>query len=190
MPSSSSSSSAAAGAGVAAGAPGSVKDVTDLVLRGKVFALNNLKTTDAVNVFQGGPSLVCRSDADNQLILAVPFAQAVRLSAVSVGAPRGGEAPATLKLFVNRPALGFEDVGDVEPAQSFALAAADLEEGAAPLKLKVARFSSVDQLHVFVEGAPESDTVVLGSLKFFGTTVQGSGADWSQLKKGEHDHDH
>ena len=165
-------------------------DVTANVLKGQVFALNNLKATDAVNVFQGGPSLVCRSDADNTLILFVPFSQAVRLSGLSVSGLADGTAPVTLKLFVNRPALGFEDVGSVEPAQTFGpLTAKDLGDDAPQLKLKIAKFSAVNSLHVYVEAADDAESVAVSKLAFFGSLVQGGGADWSQLKKSEHDHE-
>ena len=90
----------------------SLLNLSEHILKGQVFALNNLKQTDPQNVFQGGPTLVCRSDADNQLILFVPFSQTVRLSAFSISGPKGDEQPTVVKMFVNRPALGFEDVAD------------------------------------------------------------------------------
>jgi len=170
---------AGAAAGAAVGGP---RDVTEHVLRKGVFALNN--STDAAHVFQGGATLVCRSDADAQLILCVPFSQTVRLTGLAVGAPLGAEAPATLKIFVNRPALGFEDVGDVEPAQAFTLTDADLGEDT-QLKLKVAKFTAVNSLHLFVEGADGADRVAVSSLRFFGHLAQGGGADYKQLGKKE-----
>ena len=167
--------------GAAAGAPsGAPVDVTQHVSRKELFALNN--STDAAHVLQGDASLVCRSDADAQLIIGLAFTQTVRLSGISLGAPLGAEQPRVLKVYVNRPALGFEDVSDVEPAQAFALADADLAAGA-QLRLKVAKFNAVTQLHLFVEGADGADRVAVSSLKFFGHLAQGSGADWAQLKK-------
>jgi len=169
--------------GAAAGAPsGAPADVTQHVSRKDLFALNN--STDAAHVLQGDASLVCRSDADAQLILGLAFQQTVRLSGLSIGGPLGAEQPRVLKIFVNRPALGFEDVADVEPAQAFQLADADLAPGA-QLRLKVAKFNAVTSLHLFVEGPDGADKVAVSSLKFFGHLAQGSGTDWAQLKKKE-----
>jgi hypothetical protein len=136
--------------------------VTQHVSRKDLFALNN--ATDAAHVLQGDASLVCRSDADAQLILGLSFNQTVRLAGLSLGGPLGAEQPRLLKLFVNRPALGFEDVADVEAAQEFVLADADLAPGA-QLKLKVARFAAVNSLHLFVEGVDGADHVAVSSLK-------------------------
>ena len=149
--------------GAAAGAPsGAPADVTQHVSRKDLFALNN--ATDAAHVLQGDASLVCRSDADAQLILGLSFNQTVRLAGLSLGGPLGAEQPRVLKLYVNRPALGFEDVADVEAAQEFALTDADLAPGA-QLKLKVARFAAVNSLHLFVEGPDGADHVAVSSLK-------------------------
>jgi hypothetical protein len=156
----------------------SLVNLSEHILKGQVFALNNLKHTDPQNVFQGGSTLVCRSDADNQLILFVPFSQTVRLSAFSINGPKGNEQPVLVKLFVNRPALGFEDVADVEPAQTCVITDTDLEK---ELKLKVVKFGAVNSLHLFIEGPEGSDHVTVNSLAFFGQVTQGV-ADYSKLK--------
>jgi hypothetical protein len=56
----------------------------------RVFALNEAKSGSATNLFHGDRTLVCRSDADSQLIVALPFNQAVRISGVIFDAPEGG----------------------------------------------------------------------------------------------------
>lgn len=156
----------------------SLLNLSEHILKGQVFALNNLKQTDPQNVFQGGPTLVCRSDADNQLILFVPFSQTVRLSAFSISGPKGDEQPTIVKMFVNRPALGFEDVADVEPAQTFTLIDGDLDK---EQKVKVVKFGAVNSLHLFIEGPDDSENVTVSSLAFFGSVTQGV-ADYSKLK--------
>lgn len=156
----------------------SLVNLSEHILKGQVFALNNLKQTDPQNVFQGGPTLVCRSDADNQLILFAPFSQTVRLSAFSISGPKGDEQPTVVKMFVNRPALGFEDVADVEPAQTFTLIDGDLDK---EQKVKVVKFGAVNSLHLFIEGPDDSEHVTVSSLAFFGSVTQGV-ADYSKLK--------
>lgn len=59
---------------------------------------------------------MCRSAADSQLLLHLPFKQTVRLTALTLDAPEDA-APTLARLYVNRPTLGFEDLEDVEPTQ-------------------------------------------------------------------------
>jgi hypothetical protein len=61
------------------------------------------------------------------------------------------QAPKNVKLFINRQAIGFEDVEDAqepEAAQVLELSTEDVKEGAAPIKLRFVRFQSVNSLHV------------------------------------------
>ena len=60
------------------------------------------------------------------------------------------QAPRTIKLFINKPSLGFEDVEDaVEPeaAQVIELTDEQVKEGK-PIPLRYVRFQAVTSLHV------------------------------------------
>ncbi len=124
---------------------------------------------------------MCRSDADSQLIVYIPFNTPVRLTGIIVNGP-ADEAPTVLKVFVNRSALGFDDVGDVEPAQTLLLKPADLGDDV-QTKLKPTKFGNVNSLFVFAE-REGSDTVALSKLSFVGQVLSGS-SDMSKLKKSE-----
>jgi hypothetical protein len=123
--------------------------------------------------------LVCRSDADNQLIVFIPFNTPVRLSGIILNGPEA-ERPTTVKLYANRAALGFEDVTDIEPTQELALKPEEFGDDAVA-KLKVAKFTAVNSLFLFVE-CGEGETVALSKVGFVGTAVQGS-SNMKDLKK-------
>ena len=59
--------------------------------------------------------------------------------------------PTTVKLFVNRENLGFEDIDDVDPTQTLTLTAEDLRESSDPLPLKFVKFQRVKSITFFVE---------------------------------------
>lgn len=76
-----------------------------------------------------------------------------------------------VKLFVNRPNLGFEDIGDVDETQALELTAEDLREGADAIVLKYVKFQRVSSLTIFVEENDGGDVSALGGLKLYGKTV-------------------
>lgn len=57
--------------------------------------------------------LVLESDTDEQLLIHIPFQQAARISGIIIkSAAAAGQAPLLVKLFVNRPTIGF--AGEVD----------------------------------------------------------------------------
>ena len=56
-------------------------------------------------------------------------------------------APKTIKLYINRPAIGFEDVQDSEAEQTFELSEEDVKSGK-QIQLRYVRFQNVNSLHV------------------------------------------
>uniref|UniRef100_A0A7I4E935 PITH domain-containing protein n=1 Tax=Physcomitrium patens TaxID=3218 RepID=A0A7I4E935_PHYPA len=87
------------------------------------------------------------SDADEQLLLFIPFNQVKLHSLIIRGPPE--EGPRTLKLFANRPNMGFSNVTDYPPNDTVIASLEDLEER--PMPLKYVKFQSVRHLTVFVE---------------------------------------
>jgi hypothetical protein len=143
--------------------------------------------------------LVCRSDADAQLIVFVPFQQGVRIASIVVEAP-AGEGPSVVKVWANRATLGFDDVEAIEPAQEFAPSEGDVSPSsaaggggggaasgaAAPgFRLKSTRFPVVHNLFLFFDRA-DADAVAISKLAFFGSPVQA--ADVSAIKAQAHEH--
>ncbi|KIM72491.1 hypothetical protein PILCRDRAFT_829691 [Piloderma croceum F 1598] len=127
------------------------------------------------------------SDADDQLLLNIPFNQAVRVRSVVLQSRSEVQAPKSIKLFVNRPSLGFEDVEDAsepEAAQVLTLRAEDVKQGNR-IVLRYVRFQAVNSLHIFVQsnqGGDEESRIDV--LEVFGVPVETT-KDLSGLKKQE-----
>jgi hypothetical protein len=78
------------------------------------------------------------------------FNQTVRVRSIVLQSSSEMQSPKNIKLLVNRPSLGFEDVEDVsEPgaAQVLELAKEDVKEGNR-IVLRFVRFQAVNSLHV------------------------------------------
>jgi hypothetical protein len=123
------------------------------------------------------------SDTDEQLLLHIPFTQRVKLSGIAFAAPEGGKAPKSVRLFVNRPTVGFSDAESTPAAAELSLSPDDLKGDAGKtLALKPARFTGVDVLSIFVENNQgEEETTVLSRLTLFGSA--GETFDVAAIKK-------
>ncbi|KAI9917367.1 hypothetical protein PsorP6_013207 [Peronosclerospora sorghi] len=131
------------------------------------YCLNEDPNKPFRNLFLGDDTLQLQSDADEQLMLYIEFQDMVKLFSMNLVAPQGAQAPRVLKLFVNRPNLGFADASDVEPTQSLELQENDLLPEH-EVDLRFVKFQRVKNVTIFVEanhGAPET---ILSSLDLYG----------------------
>ncbi|OSX64733.1 hypothetical protein POSPLADRAFT_1178293 [Postia placenta MAD-698-R-SB12] len=132
----------------------------------------------------GGTYLL--SDADEQLLLNVTFNQTVRIRSISIQSSNVAQAPMRIKLFLNHPSLGFDDVEDGEAAQEFELTEEQVQQGKR-IPLRYVRFQSVNTLHIFVESNQGGeDQTRIDAIDFYGFPVVGT-RDLSGLKKVEDD---
>lgn len=153
--------------------------------------LNERPQQPATNAIKQGyredPGLLLESDTDEQLLINIPFNQAVKLQSLILKGPtEGANGPLLVKLFVNRPHFGFSDVGSVPCAQEFVMTNAQL--AGESVSLKFVKFQSVTQLTIFVEtnqgGEP---TTQVSKLQIFG--ISGEKFDVKDIKKqDEHSH--
>ncbi|KAJ7093062.1 DUF1000-domain-containing protein [Mycena epipterygia] len=125
------------------------------------------------------------SDADEQLLLTVAFNQSVRVRSLVIKSSGGDQAPKRVKLLVNRPAIGFEDVEDAEEpdvAQILDISAEDVQEGR-PIPLRFVRFQTVTSLHIFVVSNQGGvDETKIDAIDVLGVPVETT-KDLSGLKK-------
>jgi len=132
------------------------------------------------------PSFVL-SDDDEQLLLNIPFHQTVRIRSISIKATNASQAPKKVKLFINRPSIGFEDVEDAEEpeaAQVLELTPQQVASGE-HIPLRFVRFQKVNSLHVFVKSNQEDEEKTrIDAIDIFGAEVAGP-RDLSALKKVE-----
>jgi len=168
---------AAGGVAAAAQDPnqGKIVDLLDFVDKKGCYARNEDPRFPHSNLFVGDSRMGCKSDADEQLIIHIEFNQFIKLHSLKFTAFNQGNEPeknpVVVKLFVNRPNLGFEDIGDVDETQALELTAEDLREGADPLVLKFVKFQRVSSVTIFIEDNDGGDISALGGLKLFGKTV-------------------
>jgi len=124
-----------------------------------------------------------KSDVDEQLLLNIYFNQAVRVRSITIQSLDLASGPKDIKLFTNKPSIGFEDVeGDQEAAQILSLTEDDVKDGK-KIPLKFVRFQSVNSLHVFVasnQGGEEETRI--DSLNIFGVPVHAT-KDLRELRK-------
>ncbi|KAL4854274.1 PITH domain-containing protein [Chlorella vulgaris] len=103
--------------------------------------------------------LFLESDTDEQLLIHIPFNTACKLS---------GLAPKKVKLFVNRPTIGFSEAADSAGVQELELSEEDVE--GKQLQLKLVKFSKVNVLTLFVESNQgDEDTTIIQKLAVFGS---------------------
>jgi len=93
--------------------------------------------------------LFCQSDDDEQLILTVPFRQIVNVTSVAIQGPADGTAPKTVKIFVNKPNLSFDNCGKKATA-TIALTAAQVASGEV-IELDFTQFQNVRVVSFFVD---------------------------------------
>jgi hypothetical protein len=174
------------GAGAAASADdGKMIDLADHIDKSGCYARNEAAGFPMSNLFIGDSRLGCKSDADEQLILHIAFQEFVKVKTIKfVGFNDGRDPecnPTTVKVYVNRENLGFEDIDDVDPTQTFELTAEDLRESADPIATKFVKFQRVKSLTIFVADNNGGEVSALGMLRLTGRTV--ATTNMSEFKK-------
>ncbi|KAK5120540.1 hypothetical protein LTR85_006196 [Meristemomyces frigidus] len=88
------------------------------------------------------------SDADEQLLMHVPFTAQVRLHSILIRTSATDSAPQTLKVYLNRDDLDFSTASSLQPTQTLELAQTnDVQE----VPVKRALFNTVRSLDLFFE---------------------------------------
>ena len=119
-----------------------------------------------------------RSDCDAQLLLNITLAQPSKISSIRVAAPEAASAPSTIKLYVNKLGLSFDDVEDLAPTQELTLQGA-----AGELKLNFVKFQNVSSLTVFIEGNQgDEEATMLSRFHLVGVPIHTT--NMNDLKKG------
>ncbi|MCJ1369962.1 hypothetical protein MMC20_001174 [Loxospora ochrophaea] len=67
------------------------------------------------------PEPVLTSDADEQLLMSIPFTGVVRLHEIMIRTSDDDTAPSSLKIYLNRNDLDFSSTSDLEPTQELHL---------------------------------------------------------------------
>ncbi|KAK7514472.1 PITH domain-containing protein [Phyllosticta citriasiana] len=114
------------------------------------------------------PEPELQSDADEQLLMFVPFTGQVRLHSVLLRTSTTDSAPRTLKLFLNRDDLDFSTASDLAPTQALELSQTNEVQD---LPVKRALFNTTRSLTLFFEdnfGDGDEDVTRVSYLAFKG----------------------
>ncbi|KIV99196.1 uncharacterized protein PV09_09147 [Verruconis gallopava] len=116
------------------------------------------------------PEPELRSDADEQLLLYVPFTGQVRLHEILLRTSTSESAPSTLKVFVNQDNMDFEVASQMAPTQVFELPQSNEVQ---PLAVQRAKFSTARSLTLFFEDNwGGDDTTIISYIAFKGDFMQ------------------
>ncbi|CAD6585921.1 MAG: hypothetical protein TREMPRED_004278 [Tremellales sp. Tagirdzhanova-0007] len=88
----------------------------------------------------------CESDADDSLIIKIPFISSVSLRSITLKAGPSGQTPAAMHLYRNAPGLDFSDAVSATPTQVFEVVQA--REGV-EYQVKAAKFASLTSVTLF-----------------------------------------
>ncbi|KAI0501198.1 hypothetical protein KFK09_016141 [Dendrobium nobile] len=168
---------------MASGIHRSQVDLVDFVDWRGVECLNQSSAHVIDNALKQGyrddDGLHLESDADEQLLIYIPFTQVVKLHSVVIKGPEE-EGPRTLKLFANKENMGFSNVNDYPPSDSLMLSQDDLKEK--PISLKYVKFQNVRSLTIFIEdNQGGNDISKVQKIALYGTTVDTT--NMKELKK-------
>ncbi|KAJ8062356.1 hypothetical protein OCU04_008900 [Sclerotinia nivalis] len=112
------------------------------------------------------------SDADEQLLMHIPFTGQVKLHSILLRTSNSESAPKTLKVFINRDDLDFSTASDLQPTQEFQLSqTSEIQD----IGVKRALFGKVQNLTLFVEDNYGEDVSRI--------CYVGLKGDWMQLGK-------
>ncbi|KAL7752813.1 hypothetical protein RI367_001816 [Sorochytrium milnesiophthora] len=122
---------------------------------------------------------VVESDADEQLILHVPFTGSVKLKSIAVRGGPGDAAPSKLKVFINSDQLDFDAAESTEPTQEFELvdpsAGGADAAGVIEYPTRVAKFNQVRSVSLYFCENFGADATRLLFVGFKG--------EWTELKR-------
>ncbi|KAF7817843.1 PITH domain-containing protein [Senna tora] len=158
-------------------------DLLDFIDWSGVECLNQSSTHSLPNALKQGyredDGLHLESDADEQLLLYIPFTQVVKLHSFAIKGPEE-EGPKTVKLFSNKEHMGFSNVNDFPPSDVAVLSPENLT--GKPVILKYVKFQNVRSLTIFIEdNQTDSENTKIQKIVLYGTTVETT--DMKGLKK-------
>eukprot|EP00518_Triparma_eleuthera_P020617 CAMPEP_0197570766 /NCGR_PEP_ID=MMETSP1320-20131121/41292_1 /TAXON_ID=91990 /ORGANISM="Bolidomonas sp., Strain RCC2347" /LENGTH=198 /DNA_ID=CAMNT_0043133219 /DNA_START=118 /DNA_END=710 /DNA_ORIENTATION=- len=146
-----------------------------------VHALNESEAGSCKLVFkdyksrnQPLPNMKSNED-DPELILHVPFTQAVKVQSVCISGGLGGKAPTEAKVWVDRDDIDFSNAEDLPPAQTLSLVDPDqhLQFGAGSLDypLRASKFQAASSLTFFFPDSFGGDRTVITYVGFKGIAM-------------------
>ncbi|XP_076888302.1 PITH domain-containing protein At3g04780-like [Bidens hawaiensis] len=158
-------------------------DLLDFIDWAGVECLNQNTAHPFPNALKQGyredEGLNLESDADEQLLVYIPFTQVIKLHSIVIKGPED-EGPQTVKLYTNKEHMGFSNVSDFPPSDTLTLSPENLQ--GKPVVLKYVKFQNVRSLTIFIEDNQSgSDITKVQKIILHGSTVETT--DMKGLKK-------
>ncbi|PNT35035.1 hypothetical protein POPTR_005G052100v4 [Populus trichocarpa] len=158
-------------------------DLLDFIDFSGVECLNQSTSHSLSNAIKQGyredDGLNLESDADEQLLIHIPFNQVIKLHSIAIKGPEE-DGPKTVKLFSNKEHMGFSNVNDYPPSDTVVLSPDTLK--GKPVVLKYVKFQNVRSLTIFIkDNQLDSEITKVQKIALFGTTVETT--DMKSLKK-------
>ncbi|CAO3599888.1 unnamed protein product [Absidia cylindrospora] len=113
------------------------------------------------------------SDADEQLLIFVPFTGSVKLRSICLRTDVGDQAPATMKVFINRDDMDFDAAESYTPTQEWELV--QQHDEVVEYGTRVTKFTNVRNLTLFFPDNFGADTSVIRYVGFKG--------EWTEMKR-------
>eukprot|EP00048_Salpingoeca_helianthica_P020866 m.8958 g.8958 ORF g.8958 m.8958 type:complete len:208 (-) comp5318_c0_seq1:26-649(-) len=110
------------------------------------------------------------SDADEQLLIYVPFTANVSLRTITIAGPEGDEHPRTVKLFSNRNDIDFDKAQQLPALVELSLQPDP--RGACEYALRPAHFQGLQDLTIFVSGNFGADSTRIDFIGLRGTSMK------------------
>ncbi|KAG0354538.1 Thioredoxin-like protein 1 [Gamsiella multidivaricata] len=160
-------------------------DISDQITLNQVDCLNQQAANHIRNALKTDDTFL-ESDVDEQLIISVPFNQAIKLHSLKIVPKDIAHAPKTIKLYVNKLTLGFDEAESVQETQTIVLTEKDYE-GNGLIPLRFVKFQNVTSVILFIEdNLGDEETTQIKQLVFIGSPLDST--DMTALKKVEHEH--
>ncbi|TPX49084.1 hypothetical protein SeMB42_g01734 [Synchytrium endobioticum] len=150
----------------------------------KIRSLNEHEEGAGSKIFKSWDKRFARepyleSDADQQLIIFVPFTGMVKLKSILILGGPGGMMPKTLKVFTNREDVDFDNVDSIQPLQEWELidttALALNDTGVPEYPTRMSKFTSVRNISLYISSNYGDDITRISYIGFKG--------EWTEFKK-------
>jgi hypothetical protein len=147
----------------------------DHIQLSSVRCLNEATAGSAVKIFKPirnreDESDFLESDADEELILHVPFNACVRMKFFALSGGANGSCPSNVKIFTNREDIDFDNCNDLPATQEFELAE-DLQ-GRCFYRLNARAFSNITSVTFYFPSNHGSDTTTIYYMDIRGDFMQ------------------
>ncbi|GJJ08670.1 hypothetical protein Clacol_002889 [Clathrus columnatus] len=110
-------------------------------------------------------TLYAESDADDQLIIRIPFTGSVKLRSILIKSGPGNQTPSKVLLFANHDHLDFVDVANIQPVQEFSIVQSreigDYAVNWLNFTQRPAKFSNISSITLFFPSSQGADTTRL-----------------------------